>query len=54
MVRKIALEEHVMCPGLEDYWKPTVADIRPDVLRDIVARLSDFGGRRLEAMGKHV
>jgi 2,3-dihydroxybenzoate decarboxylase len=50
MVRKIALEEHVMCPGLEDYWKPTVADIGADVLRDIVARLSDFGGRRLEAM----
>jgi 2,3-dihydroxybenzoate decarboxylase len=50
MVTKIALEEHFMCPGLEDYWKPTVADINPDVLRDIVARLSDFGDRRLEAM----
>src|SRR3984957_11267540 len=21
MVKKIALEEHVMCPGFEDYWK---------------------------------
>ena len=27
MVKKIALEEHFMAPGLEDYWAPTVADV---------------------------
>jgi 2,3-dihydroxybenzoate decarboxylase len=52
MVEKIALEEHVMCPGFEDYWKTTVGDIPPEVLRDIVGRLSDFGERRLEAMAR--
>jgi 2,3-dihydroxybenzoate decarboxylase len=50
MTDKIALEEHVMCPGFEDYWKTTVGDIAPEVLRDIVGRLSDFGDRRLAAM----
>ena len=52
MVEKIALEEHCMCPGFEDYWKTTVGDIAPAVLRDIVDRLSDFGARRLEAMAR--
>jgi len=52
MTDKIALEEHVMCPGFEDYWKTTVGDIAPDLLRDIVGRLSDFGGRRLDAMDR--
>jgi 2,3-dihydroxybenzoate decarboxylase len=52
MDHKIALEEHVMCPGFEDYWKTTVGDIAPDVLRDIVSRLSDFGAMRLEAMDR--
>ncbi len=23
MVRKIALEEHFLCPGFQDYWNPT-------------------------------
>jgi 2,3-dihydroxybenzoate decarboxylase len=50
MVEKIALEEHFMCPGFEDYWKTTVGDIEPGFLRDIVGRLSDFGERRLQAM----
>ncbi len=50
MVKKIALEEHFMCPGLEDYWKATVADVDPAILGKLVGRLSDFGEQRLEAM----
>jgi 2,3-dihydroxybenzoate decarboxylase len=52
MTDKIALEEHVMCPGFEDYWSTTVGDIAPEVLRGIVGALSDFGDRRLEAMDR--
>ena len=28
MVKKIALEEHFLCPGFEDYWGPTVGGRR--------------------------
>jgi 2,3-dihydroxybenzoate decarboxylase len=52
MVKKIALEEHFLCPGLEDYWTKTVEDIDPDARRRLHARLSDFGDMRLEAMDK--
>ena len=27
MVKKIALEEHFLCPGFVDYWNPTVGDL---------------------------
>jgi 2,3-dihydroxybenzoate decarboxylase len=50
MVRKIALEEHFLCPGFEDYWKSTVADVDPKILGGVLARLTDFGNHRLEAM----
>jgi 2,3-dihydroxybenzoate decarboxylase len=50
MVRKIALEEHFMCAGFEDYWQTTVADVDPAILGKLVGRLSDFGAARLEAM----
>jgi 2,3-dihydroxybenzoate decarboxylase len=50
MVNKIALEEHFLCPGFEDYWKPTVAGVDPNILTQIVARLSDFGELRLKSM----
>ncbi|HEY2226239.1 MAG TPA: amidohydrolase family protein [Xanthobacteraceae bacterium] len=50
MVAKIALEEHFMCAGFEDYWRTTVADVDPAILGKLVARLSDFGAERLEAM----
>ncbi len=50
MVKKIALEEHFLCPGFEDYWNTTVEDVAPDILRQVVGRLSDFGAQRLEAM----
>ena len=50
MVKKIALEEHFLCPGFEGYWKATVSDVDPEILKHIVARLSDFGEQRLKAM----
>jgi 2,3-dihydroxybenzoate decarboxylase len=52
LVRKIALEEHFLCPGFETYWATTVGDISPDALRRITARLSGFGDDRLEAMDR--
>src|SRR5262249_12293243 len=50
MVKKIALEEHFLCPGFEGYWKPTVGDVDPAIYRQVVARLSDFGELRLAGM----
>jgi 2,3-dihydroxybenzoate decarboxylase len=50
MVQKIALEEHFLCPGFEDYWKATVSDVDPKILAQVVARLSDFGELRLKSM----
>jgi 2,3-dihydroxybenzoate decarboxylase len=50
MVQKIALEEHFLCPGFEDYWKATVADVDPAILAKVTARLSDFGELRLTSM----
>ena len=50
MVKKIALEEHFLPPGYEEYWRPTVATIDPKVAGTILARLTDFGDMRLEAM----
>ena len=50
MVAKIALEEHFLCPGFEEYWKATVSDVDPAILKQVVARLSDFGELRLKSM----
>jgi 2,3-dihydroxybenzoate decarboxylase len=50
MVRKIALEEHFLSPGLEDYWLPTVANVDPKVADGLYARLTEFGDTRLSAM----
>ena len=50
MQGKIALEEHVMLPAMEEYWKPTVEDLPPALYREVHARLSDFGEGRLAAM----
>ena len=52
MVRKIALEEHFLCPGFEDYWRPTVATVNPQVASGLFARLTDFGEMRIEAMDR--
>ena len=50
MVQKIALEEHFLCPGFEEYWKGTVGDVDPKILTRVVAALSDFGELRLKSM----
>jgi 2,3-dihydroxybenzoate decarboxylase len=50
MVKKIALEEHFLCPGFEDYWRSTVGDVDPAILSQVTARLSDFGELRLKSM----
>jgi 2,3-dihydroxybenzoate decarboxylase len=52
MVKKIALEEHFLSPGFEDYWQTTAGDIEPAIYRQAVARLSDFGDMRLEVMDR--
>lgn len=50
MVKKIALEEHVMFPGLRDYWEPTVKDLDQQTYDRVLGRLTDFGGERIELM----
>ena len=30
MVKKIALEEHFLSPGLVDYWRPTMTEVAPE------------------------
>jgi 2,3-dihydroxybenzoate decarboxylase len=52
MVRKIALEEHFLSPGFEDYWRPTVATVDPKVANTLLTRLTDFGEQRLSAMAR--
>jgi 2,3-dihydroxybenzoate decarboxylase len=52
MVKKIALEEHFLSPGFTGYWQTTAGDITPDMYRQAVARLSDFGDMRLEVMDR--
>jgi 2,3-dihydroxybenzoate decarboxylase len=50
MTKKIALEEHFLSPGFEDYWSTTAGEITPDIFRHAVARLSEFGDLRLVEM----
>jgi 2,3-dihydroxybenzoate decarboxylase len=52
MVTKIALEEHFLSPGFEDYWQTTTEGIDPAIYKTVVARLSDFGDSRLEVMDR--
>ncbi len=52
LVRKIALEEHFLCPGFETYWATTVGGVAPHALKQIAARLSDFADSRIAAMDK--
>src|ERR1700704_1895103 len=52
MVKKIALEEHFLCPEFVEYWNPTAADL-PQAKRDqALTRLSDFGEMRVNAMDR--
>ncbi len=50
MVKKIALEEHFLCPGFIEYWDPTTADLPAERRKQALARLTDFGEQRLAAM----
>jgi 2,3-dihydroxybenzoate decarboxylase len=52
MVKKIALEEHFLCVGFEDYWRSTVGDVDPKILGRVTAALSDFGELRLATMDR--
>jgi 2,3-dihydroxybenzoate decarboxylase len=50
MVHKIALEEHFLSPGLDEYWWPTVKNVDPKHASNLLARLTDFAEIRLEVM----
>jgi 2,3-dihydroxybenzoate decarboxylase len=50
MVSKIAVEEHCLCPGFQEYWAPTVVDLPAKRREDFYTRLTDFGEMRLKAM----
>jgi 2,3-dihydroxybenzoate decarboxylase len=52
MVRKIALEEHFLSPGLVDYWRPTMTDVPAPLVETLSRRLADFGEERLSIMDK--
>src|ERR1017187_505864 len=51
-MKKIALEEHFMFPGLVEYWKETAMNINRQLFEKALGALSDFGDRRLEVMDK--
>jgi 2,3-dihydroxybenzoate decarboxylase len=52
MVKKIAVEEHCLFPGLQEYWAPTVAGLPANKRQASLARLTDFGEMRLETMDR--
>ncbi len=52
MTEKIALEEHFLCPGFEDYWQTTVGNVDRAIYGQLLARLTDFGEQRLAAMDR--
>src|SRR5437899_903012 len=52
MVKKIAVEEHFLAPGFEDYWAPTVVDLPAQRREGFFKRLTDFGEIRLSAMDR--
>ncbi len=52
MVRKIALEEHFLSPGLVDYWRPTMTEVAAPVVEQLFKRLTDFGELRLASMDR--
>ena len=52
MVKKIALEEHFLCPGFIEYWNPTVAEMPAAKRERLLSLNTDFGEQRLAAMDK--
>jgi 2,3-dihydroxybenzoate decarboxylase len=51
-VRKIALEEHFMAPGVQQYWETTMGSVDPEIHRRVAGQLFDFGEMRLAAMDR--
>ena len=51
-MKKIALEEHFLIPGFEEYWAPTVVNIDRAISNRLRAQLVDFGSLRLDAMDR--
>lgn len=49
-MRKIALEEHFLSPGFEDYWLPTMGNVDQKAVSGLLARLKDFGDMRVAGM----
>jgi 2,3-dihydroxybenzoate decarboxylase len=52
MLRKIALEEHFLAPGLIDYWIPTVAELDRAAADALFRRLTEVGEGRLQEMAR--
>src|SRR5207247_4025979 len=50
LVKKIALEEHFLCPGFIEYWDPTVAEMPAAKRQRLLDLNTDFGEVRLAAM----
>jgi 2,3-dihydroxybenzoate decarboxylase len=50
MVKKIALEEHFLSPGLIDYWRPTMSEVPAAHSEYLFRNLTDFDELRLKAM----
>lgn len=50
MLRKIALQEHFLSPGLIEYWLPSVATLDRTAADTLFRRLTDLGDARLETM----
>lgn len=50
MTPKIALEEHFMAPGMEEYFALTAGNISPALFGKAAEALADFGERRLAGM----
>jgi 2,3-dihydroxybenzoate decarboxylase len=49
-MKKIALEEHFMAPGLEGYWESTMGNVARPMYEHVSRRLADFGELRLSDM----
>jgi 2,3-dihydroxybenzoate decarboxylase len=52
MLRKIALEEHFLAPGLIEYWTPTVAELDRTAADALFHRLTEVGEGRLQEMAR--
>ena len=50
VLSKIALEEHCMTPGMEEYWLPSVAGVPPETRTAIAVALADFHDQRIALM----